>query len=168
MKKEFSTSWVSSKQPRKQRKFRVNAPLHRKHGFLAVHLSEDLKRETGRRSIPVRKGDDVRILRGSFKGSSGVVDHVNSSKSKVYVESAKIKKVDGSEALRPIDPSNLVITKLSLDDKKRKNVIERKRPASLEKPAKAQKPPEKEEKTVKEKKPEPKKAEVAEKKAETK
>ena len=41
--KEFSKSWVSSKKPGKQRKYRINAPLNIKRKFLSVHLSKELR-----------------------------------------------------------------------------------------------------------------------------
>jgi len=56
MKKKFSNSWKASKQVRKQRKFRYNAPLHIKHKFLSAHLSKELMKKYGTRNIPVKKG----------------------------------------------------------------------------------------------------------------
>lgn len=128
MKQEWSRAWSSSSQPRKQRKFRFNAPLHIRHRFLSAHLTEDLRREVGRRSLPVRKGDEVRVMRGSSRGFTGVVDSVDVKELKVYVDGIKVKKVDGSEVLRPLSPSTLLLTKLNLDDKWRKGIIERKKP----------------------------------------
>ena len=42
MKKIFSKHWKSSKQPRKQRKYRAKAPLHIKRKLLNVNLSKEL------------------------------------------------------------------------------------------------------------------------------
>ena len=67
MKKKFSREWIRSKQPRKQRKYNYNAPLHIKGKFMAAHLSKDLMKKYNRRSIRVRKGDKVILLRGQFK-----------------------------------------------------------------------------------------------------
>lgn len=125
MKQKFSRSWKTSKQPRKQRKYRYNAPLHLRHKFLSAHLSKELKSKFGKRSIPVRKGDEVKIMCGGFKRFIGKVDHVDLKKCRVYVEGVKVKRVDGSEVLKPIQPSNLLITKLNLDDKKRQAIFER-------------------------------------------
>ncbi len=125
MKTEWSRSWISSKQPRKQRKYRYNAPAHLRHKFLSAHLSKELRERFGLRSIPIRKGDDVQIMRGSFKGQKGLIEEVDSKKLKVYVAGIKVKKVDGSEVLKALDPSNLKIVSLKLDDKKRQAVIAR-------------------------------------------
>jgi large subunit ribosomal protein L24 len=126
MKTRFSTLWKSSKQPRKQRKYRYNAPLHIKNKFMSAHLSKDLRLKYKRRNITVRKGDTVKILRGQFKGKSGKVDRVNMKKTKVYVTGIEFTKKEGTKAFPPINPSNLMIIELNLDDKKRVKSLERK------------------------------------------
>ena len=134
MKKSWSPKWVGSSQPRKQRKYRYNAPLHARRKFLSAHLSKELRERYGKRSIPLRKGDDVVVMKGGFRGFTGSVDRVDMSTSKVYIEGVKRKKVDGSEITVPIDPSNVMITKLTLEDKMRQAVFER-APAKEKKPA---------------------------------
>ncbi len=126
MKQDWSNKWKSSTQPRKQRKYRHNAPLHVMRKFLSVNLSKLLRERFGKRSMIIRKGDEVIVMRGSLKGKSGTVERVNIEKEKVYIEGFKMKKVDGSEISRPFTPSNLQIKKLVLEDKKRQAVIERK------------------------------------------
>ena len=125
MKQKWSAEWKSSIQPRKQRKYRRNAPLHVMHRFLGARLAPEHTRQFGRRSLPVRKGDEVRLMRGKRKGIKGVVDRVNVKESKVYVDGITVKKVDGSEVPRPLEPSNMMITKLKLDDKKRQAILDR-------------------------------------------
>ncbi len=125
MKQEWSRNWASSVQPRKQRKYVANAPLHVRQKLVSVHLSRELRERYGKRSLPVRKGDSVRVMKGSFKGVAGTVERVDLSKLKVYVDEVKRKKVDGSEVHVPLSPSNLIITKAVLDDKRRQAIIER-------------------------------------------
>ena len=48
MKQKFSTKWNSSRQPRKQRKYLANAPLHLKRVLLSANLSKDLRKRYGR------------------------------------------------------------------------------------------------------------------------
>ncbi|MFH1445402.1 MAG: 50S ribosomal protein L24 [Nanoarchaeota archaeon] len=127
MKKAWSTSWVSSKQPRKQRKYRYNAPMHVRQSFVSVHLSPSLRSQFKTRSVPARKGDELRIMDGSFKGKTGSVEKVNLKKCKIYVDNIKIKKGDGSEVMKALEPSNLMITKLNMDDKLRQKSLNRKR-----------------------------------------
>jgi large subunit ribosomal protein L24 len=62
---------------------------------------------------------------GEHKGFKGNVERVDTKKYKVYIEGLTVKKVDGSEVLIPIDPSNLMITKLNLDDKMRQKIFDR-------------------------------------------
>ena len=119
MKKKFSTSWLSSKQPRKQRKYRYNAPLHLRHKFLNAHLSKSIREKYGKRSVPLRKGDEVLIMRGSFKGKKGKILETNLKRSKVTVEGINRKKADGTKVNVYFNPSNLQIEGLNLDDRKR-------------------------------------------------
>ncbi len=119
MKKEWSNVWVSSKQPRKQRKYLHNAPLHVKHKLLSVHLAPVLRERYGTRAVSLRKGDKVKVMRGSSKGFNGTVDRISLKKLEVFIEDLKVKKVDGTEVLKSMKPSNLMITELNTDDKKR-------------------------------------------------
>jgi large subunit ribosomal protein L24 len=119
MKQEFSNAWNSSTQTRKQRKYRANAPLHIKGDFLSGHLSKELRKKYGTRSIRIRKGDDVKIMLGKFKGKSGKVTEVNTKKQKVTIDGMQNKKKDGTKINAFFNTSNLIITQLNVDDKKR-------------------------------------------------
>jgi len=114
-----------SKKPRKQRKFLYNAPLHLRRKMISAHLSKELREKYGRRSMPLRKGDEVKVMRGEFKGTVGKVVKIDTKKYKVYVDSVKKKRSVGTEYLVPISPSNLMILKLNLDDKYRMRILER-------------------------------------------
>jgi large subunit ribosomal protein L24 len=119
MKKVFTANWIKSVQPRKQRKYRYNAPLHLKSKFLNVHLDKTLKSKYGIRSIRVRKGDTVKISKGNYRGKSGKVDKVSLKYLKIYVQGIEQMKKDGSKSLVAIEPTNTIITNLDLSDKKR-------------------------------------------------
>jgi large subunit ribosomal protein L24 len=124
MKQTWSKSWNASVQPRKQRKYRYNAPLHIKDTFLSAHLSAELKKKYGKRSVPVITGDKVKIVRGQYKGKEGKVEQVDHKKTLVYVANITVTKSDGSKRPVACDPSNVVITSLQLDDKKRIQKLE--------------------------------------------
>ena len=117
--KKFSKEWKSSKKARKQRKYRIHAPLHIKSKFMASHLSKELRQKYGLRSKVLRKNDKVIIMRGNFKGKTGKVDVINTKDIKVYVTGVEIIKKDGTKIPKPLHPSSLMITELNLDDKKR-------------------------------------------------
>jgi len=119
MKQKFSTKWKKSKQPRKQRKYRANAPLHILKKFVSASLNKELRKKHGKRSISIRKGDVVKIMRGKFKGKQGKVTVVKLKKSKVAVEGIQVKKLEGSKVNVMMQPSNLQIIELYLEDKKR-------------------------------------------------
>ncbi|MBU5689952.1 MAG: 50S ribosomal protein L24 [Candidatus Aenigmatarchaeota archaeon] len=116
--KKWSPKWKASKNPKKQRKYRYNAPLHIKRKFLSVHLSKELREKYKKRSLPVRKGDEVIVLRGKYKKRTGKVSRVDLIHEKVYIEGITRKKVAGTEIPVTFNPSNLMITSLQ-EDKKR-------------------------------------------------
>jgi large subunit ribosomal protein L24 len=126
MKKKYSNSWKGSKQPRKQRKYRANAPLHTRHKMASANLSKELRKEYSKRNFPIRKGDSVRIMRGEFRGKAGKVAEVNMKKLKILVEGINRTKKDGTKVGVLFDISNLQIKELNLADKKRKMALERK------------------------------------------
>lgn len=119
MKKEFSTKWKASKQPRKQRKYSYNAPLHLKAKSLNVHLSKELSQKHKVKRIRVRSGDKVKVLVGKYKGKEGKVDVVNTKESRLSITGIEISKKDGSKVKVLIHASNVMIIDISTDDKKR-------------------------------------------------
>lgn len=137
--KKFSTSWNRSIQPSKQRKYRFNAPLHIKQRLMHVHLSPELNKKYGKRNLELRTGDRVKILRGQFKKKEGKVEKVNLKRERVFVTGIENIKKDGTKILFPLHPSNLMITELDLNDKKRKQKLEPKKTKSAESPAKNKK-----------------------------
>ncbi|MFT4297573.1 MAG: 50S ribosomal protein L24 [Candidatus Woesearchaeota archaeon] len=119
MKQSFSKSWLESKQPRKQRKYRYNAPLHILGDFVNVNLSKELRKKYSSRSVRVKKGDKIKVLRGQHKGKSGKVERVSLKYSRVYVAGVELIKKDGTKNLIPLEPSNLQIIEVDTSDKLR-------------------------------------------------
>ena len=115
---------TTSSQPRKQRLARLRAPHHQARKQMASHLSEELLLKYNRRSATVIAGDEVRLLRGDHKGKTGKIVDVDVSVRKVVVEGITNKKADGTEVPLPVDPSNLVITRLNLEDKRRESKLQ--------------------------------------------
>jgi len=143
--KEWSIYWKSSSHARKQRKYRYNAPLHIKGKFISSHLSKELRGKHKMRSIPLRKGDRVKVLRGRFKGETAKIDIVDRKDLKIYLEGMKITKKDGTEVPVALDASNLLVTSLNLDDKLRLKIKEAKKKEEPKKKVKAEKKTEKKE-----------------------
>ena len=115
-----------SKQPRKQRKFRYQAPLHIRHKLMSVNLSPELREEYERRSLPIRKGDTVKVLRGDFRDHEGKVEGVDLKRYRVMIEGLNVQKPDGNQVYHPVHPSNLMIIEMDLDDEERNEILERK------------------------------------------
>ncbi len=118
------TKKPSSKSPRKQRRRITQSPLHAHKEMLRCRLDEMLREEYGVRSMVIRKGDLVRIMRGQFRDTEAKVTRVDYREIRVYVDAATTAKADGKEAPIPLHPSNLMIVKLELDND-RKRVLER-------------------------------------------
>jgi large subunit ribosomal protein L24 len=117
---------IESKQPRKQRKARYTAPEHLRSRFLHAPLAGSLREEYHTRSVRVVKGDTVKVLRGESAGTEGLVDGVDTKKYRIIVQGVSVPKSDGTEMPRPVDPSNVQITKLNLKDPKRAEKLGRK------------------------------------------
>src|SRR3990167_9262811 len=118
-KKKFSTSWKSSTQPRKQRKYRYNAPLHVRQKLVHVHLSKELRQKHGSRAMQVRKGDKVKVLRGKFRKQEGKVERVELKRERVFVTGMDYTKKNGTKILVPFQSPNLMIVVLDTADKRR-------------------------------------------------
>jgi large subunit ribosomal protein L24 len=71
------------------------------------------------------KGDNVRVVRGEYSGVEGKVEKVNTHRATLSIEGVQREKVKGGNVKVQIHSSNLVITGLNLDDKYRKNKLQR-------------------------------------------
>lgn len=111
-------------QPRKQRKALYTAPLHIRRKIMSANLSKDLRADIGKRSLPIRVGDKVQVVRGDFKGHEGKVKSIDAKRYKVTVEGVTLSKPDGNDVLLPIHPSNLMIIEADLKDERRLNMEE--------------------------------------------
>ncbi len=136
--------------PGKQRKRLHQAPLNERYKRFSASLSDKLKESHNTNSLPVRTGDTVLIMRGDRKGSEGKVTQVDRKNYRIFVEGVEREKVDGTKVLIPIHPSKVRITRLNLDDKWRKKILERKAAEKAE-ILKEEEPPK--EKAKKKKKP---------------
>jgi large subunit ribosomal protein L24 len=115
------------KNPGKQRKRLFNAPAHIRHKLMSAPLSHELTVSKGAKTLPVRKGDTILIKRGDNKGFEGKVSRVDLKAFRIYIEGLTREKVDGTNIFIPIHPSKVEIGNLNLDDKWRKNILERKK-----------------------------------------
>lgn len=81
-------------------------------------LSKDLRQRTEMRTLSPRKGDSVKVMRGTYKGKTGKIAKVQLKKMKIYIEGIERKKRDGTKTMSPIHASNLMIID-AISDKRR-------------------------------------------------
>ena len=110
--------------PRTVRRAQIKAPFHIKSKFVSAHLSEGLRRKYGKRSIRVRPGDTVKVMRGDYKGIQGKVQRVLPKEGFVTIEGLTREKTRGDTVPVKVHASNLQIVSLNLDDKVRKKELE--------------------------------------------
>ncbi|RYG50375.1 50S ribosomal protein L24 [archaeon] len=126
---KFKPTVTSSR--RKQHKARMSADSSTRRKLMSAHLSKDLREKYNVRALPLRKGDEVEIVRGhhTVKGRQGKILSVYRKKFVVHVERVTKEKKTGQSVPIAIQPSNVVITKLYLEKdgaKDRQDLIARK------------------------------------------
>ncbi len=100
------------------------ADWREKNKTLRAMLSEELQQKYGIKTIRVRKGDVVKVMRGDYKGVQGKVLEVYPSLGRIAIEGLVRKKVNGQEVPLKIHPSKVMVVELNLDDKLRKDYLE--------------------------------------------
>ncbi|KAJ1566788.1 60S ribosomal protein L26B, partial [Nowakowskiella sp. JEL0078] len=85
---KVSTSVSSSR--RKSRKAHFTAPSSVRRKILSASLSKELREKYHARSLPIRKDDEIQIVRGTYKGREGKVTEVYRRKWVIHVD--KISK----------------------------------------------------------------------------
>ena len=100
------------------------APHHYRSKQLGSMLSKELQEKHHKHSARVVEGDNVKVMRGEFKGIEGKVTQVSSEKNGVAIEGIKREKLKGGNVDLYIHTSNLMITSLNLEDKWRQNRFE--------------------------------------------
>ncbi|KAF9621198.1 hypothetical protein IFM89_016692 [Coptis chinensis] len=120
---KFNPRVTSSR--RKNRKAHFTAPSSVRRVLMSAPLSTDLRTKYNVRSVPVRKDDEVQVVRGTYKGREGKVVQVYRRKWVIHIERITREKVNGQTVNVGVNPSKVVVTKLRLD-KDRKSLLERK------------------------------------------
>ncbi|KFK28436.1 hypothetical protein AALP_AA8G514400 [Arabis alpina] len=110
---------------RKNRKAHFSAPSSVRRVLMSSPLSNELRQKYNVRSMPIRKDDEVMVVRGTFKGREGKVMQVYRRKWVIHIERITREKVNGTTVNVGVNASNVVIQKLRLD-KDRKSLLERK------------------------------------------
>merc|ERR1712196_36187 len=109
----------------KSRKAHFTADSSSRRKIMSTSLSKELQAKYNVRSIPVRKDDEVMVVRGIYKNREGKVIACYRRKYVINVERITRDKANGAQVNVGIQPSNCIITKLKLD-KDRKMILDRK------------------------------------------
>merc|ERR1712171_15994 len=120
---KFSANVSSSR--RKSRKAHFTAPSSVRRKIMSAHLNKELRSKYHVKSMPIRKDDEVIVVRGSHRGREGKVIQVYRKKYVIHIERVTREKSNGSTVNVGIHPSNVMITKLKLD-KDRRAILDRK------------------------------------------
>ena len=115
---------VSSKR-RVQRKYQLAATSSIKRKLMSCHLVKALRDQHKIRALPIKRGDEVKILKGKAKGKSGKVVQVYRKRNVIYVDKVNREKQNGQTVFLPIKPSYCVIEKLLLNKDRTKTIEKR-------------------------------------------
>ena len=119
---------VESKKPCKQRKALFNYKNNHRSKLLSTRVADFVREEYGIKALPLRVGDDVRVVKGEFKDFEGEVIEITSNL-RAKIKEVTFDKADGTEFHPTIHISKLIITKLSKEKKLdpwRAKIIDRK------------------------------------------
>lgn len=114
---------ASPHSPRRQRKALYTARPFERRRRMTVPLSKDLRGRFHARSLPVRKGDTVRVLSGSYVGREERVAKVDRRAYSVILDNVTLKTGEDKLKPLPIRTAHLVITRLNLSDPWRRRVL---------------------------------------------
>jgi large subunit ribosomal protein L24 len=101
------------------------APKHEKSKRIGATLSEDLKSKYTRSSLRIRKNDNVKVMRGEYKGIEGKVTKIFTDSGRINIDGVTREKISGGNIPIKIHASNVMITSLNLDDNWRKKRLEK-------------------------------------------
>ena len=110
---------------RVQRKKQLGACSSLKRKLMSCHLIKSLRDQYKLRSLPIKRGDEVKILKGKGKGKSGKVVQVYRKRNVIYVDKVNREKQNGQTVFLPIKPSYCVIEKLLINKDRTKTIEKR-------------------------------------------
>jgi ribosomal protein uL24 len=110
--------------PRRQRRALYEASPPSRRLRMSAPLSRELRARFHARSLPVRKGDTVRVMAGSFVGQEERIARVNRRSYTVTLENVTVKTGEEKMTALPIRPNRLMLVRLNLADPWRRRVLQ--------------------------------------------
>ena len=120
----MKTHQVASKR-RAQRKLQLSAPSSVKRKLMSSHLCKTLRDQYKIRSLPIKRGDEVKILKGKAKGKTGKVVQVYRRRNYICVDKVNREKQNGQTVFLPIRPCYCLIEKLLINKDRTKTIEKR-------------------------------------------
>jgi large subunit ribosomal protein L24 len=114
----------------------IHVPKHQRDKMLGAALADELREQYKKRTVRVVKGDSVMVVRGEYKGRGGKVEEVDTEQGTLHIEGMQREKIRGGQVKVPIHASNVKITALNLQDKRRSNRLQGGKPEAAEKETK--------------------------------
>ena len=102
----------------------LNTTKHILDSRICSSLTDDLRKQYGRRSARVVKGDTVKVMRGEYAGIEGKVEKVNTERGTLAIEGVQREKIRGGNVKVQIHASNVTILSLNLQDKYRQTKLQ--------------------------------------------
>ncbi|MBN2154712.1 MAG: 50S ribosomal protein L24 [Candidatus Lokiarchaeota archaeon] len=129
---------VKSKKPKKQRLALHTIKQHQTSKLFMVRLDEPLQEEWGIKRMPLRKDDEVRVIKNEMVDVEGKVLSLNRRTRTIQIEECTLEKKSGATYYIPISPSNVILTKFGGKkmDSWRQKIIDRKQKLEIEVDAK--------------------------------
>ena len=128
---------IKSGSRRKSRRAHFQAPSHVRRILMSAPLSDELRKRYDVRAMPVRVDDEVKIVKGKYKGKEGKVVKCYRLKWVIHVDKVAESKANGATVNVGIHPSNCCIQKLKLSGFRRQILERKNRSGQTEKKGKA-------------------------------
>ena len=103
----------------------IHIPKHQRDMMVGAMLEDSLRKQYGRKTIRVIKGDSVRVMRGEYKGVEGKVEKVHTERATFHIEGIQREKIRGGQVKVPIHSSKVMVIGLNLDDDYRSSKLQR-------------------------------------------
>jgi large subunit ribosomal protein L26e len=120
---KFSSLVSSSRRKNRKRYFQSHSNFRRT--MMSSPLSKNLQLKYNVKSLPIRKDDEVKIIRGNMKGKIGKVIQCHRKNFSIYIEDITCFKTGKSLSYVPISSSNVVITNLTLTNERKLSFLKK-------------------------------------------
>jgi large subunit ribosomal protein L24 len=99
-------------------------PKHILDARICSSLTDELRKQYGRRSARVVKGDTVKVMRGEYAGIEGKVEKVNTERGTLAIEGVQREKIRGGNVKVQIHASDVMIMSFNLQDTYRQTKLQ--------------------------------------------